>query len=463
MSQYRELTIPQLSHAFSTGEISPVDVVQETLTAAQKATALYNAFVDFDEDGALEAARESEARWRSGEARGILDGVPLPIKDTHKVKGWRGPWQGSLLEDGEEVATVDGPLVSQFRAAGAVLFGRTLACEWGWKGIGDSPRFGPARNPWNPDHTPGGSSAGAVVSVASGVTRIAGGGDGGGSIRIPANFCGVFGLKTTAHRTPTLYPMTGDMPNQGVITRTAEETAAVFDILTARYPKDSFQVPFQPLGELNRSVKGMRIGVTHDFGFPGIDPEVAAAVEQAAAVLAELGAEIVPLELDFSMYLNSLEVIWSAGFQSILGDLDDEKRAVMDPGLVEVVDRADSLSAKDLQHALMDKGRLSDAFRDVELDVDLTLSCTSLVLPPEIGSDVPVGSGMSNWFEWSGPTWISNMARRPGASIPVSLSASGLPIGVQLTGQIMGERSLLGASAVLEKEIGFDRFKKPLI
>lgn len=463
MSEYRQIPIPELSRAYQSGDISPVEVIGETLEAAHKAAELYNAFVDFDEEGALEAAKESERRWSRGEGRGVLDGVPLPIKDTHKVKGWRGPWQGSLLEDGNDVATVDGPLVSQFRSAGAVLFGRTLACEWGWKGIGDSPRFGPARNPWNPDHTPGGSSAGAVVSVASGVTRIAGGGDGGGSIRIPANFCGVFGLKTSAHRTPTIYPMTGDMPNQGVITSTAAETAAVFDILTARYPQDSFQLPFEPLGELSSSVKGMRIGLTRDFGFPGLDPEVAAAVDRAAEVLTELGATIVPVDLDFSGYLNALEVIWSAGFQSILGDLDDEKRAVMDPSLVEVVDHADSLSAKDLQRALMDKGRLSDAFRQVELDVDLTLSCTSLVLPPAIGSDVPVGSGMSNWFEWSGPTWISNMARRPGASIPVSLSKGGLPIGVQLTGPFLGERSLLSASVVLEKEAGFGKYTKPLI
>ncbi len=453
----------ELSSAYARRELSPVEVLEETLETAHRAAEAFNAFVYFDESGARASALASERRWAAGEALGILDGIPIPIKDTHEVNGWPLPRFGSFLTDGTGVGVRDAPIVSHLRTAGAALFARTLACEFGWKGIGDSPLYGAARNPWNPAHTPGGSSAGAAVSVASGVTRIAQGGDGGGSIRMPANFCGLFGLKVTAHRIASLYPSMGVLPNQGILTATAAETAAVYDVITAPYPSDSFQLPFQPIGDAEPQVAGLRIGLSLDLGFAGIDPEVSAAVSRAAEMLSSAGAEIVPLTIDLREYRRALDVIWSAGFRSQIGALNDEQRAVMDPGLVEVVDRLDEFGIMDLQRAHEDQARLSDALRVFEQDVDLILSATSLVLPPAIGEDYPERDGFASWFDWAGPTWIGNLSRRPAANIPFAFSEEGLPIGVQLMGPLFGERQILDASMALENLSGFAATPKPWV
>lgn len=461
MTSIAEMDIMTLTHAYRRGELSPVEVLEATFASAQRADDQFNAFVHFDYEGAMKAAQASTRRWAKGESISALDGVPLPIKDTHPVIGWPAPRMGSFLLPGSEVSTVDSPLVSLLRGAGAILFARTLSSELGWKGVGDNPVYGATKNPWSPAHTPGGSSAGAAVSVAAGVTRIAQGGDGGGSIRIPANFSGIFGMKPTAHRIGGGYPTMGALPNQGLLTTTARESASVYDIVTAPYEADSHQLPFAKVEPIGEGVEGMRIAHTADFGFPGIDPEVAGAVDAAAEALEIAGAIIIPVELDFTEYRSAIEPIWSLGFRSITGPLDDEKRSRMDPGLVEMVDAADQYSAMDLQSAHEAQARLSNAFREVEMNTDLVLSCTSLVQPPLVGEDYPAEGTYTHWFDWAGPTWTSNMSRRPAANIPFTLSESGLPIGVQLTGPLLGEREIFRASIALEDIACFSNHKHP--
>ena len=237
------------------------------------------------------AARESEARWQRGEPKGLLDGVPVALKDTLLTRAGR-VWSARA----RSTRTSPGPRIrrpsARLRAAGALFFGKTTTPEFGWKAVTNSPLSGITRNPWNLERTPGGSSGGSGAAVLAGICPLAVGSDAGGSIRIPAAFCGIFGLKPTFGRVAAYPPSAfGDVAHVGPMTRTVADAALMLDAIKGPDSRDWYSLPDdgiayrEQLGEV--SLKGKRIALSPTLGYAEPAPAVRAAVERAAAVFAD--------------------------------------------------------------------------------------------------------------------------------------------------------------------------------
>src|SRR5258707_5877762 len=298
MSGDRELgfmSATELLDAYRRKALSPVEATKAALARLERLEPKLNAFVLVDAEGALAAARESEARWVKGMPKGLVDGVPTTIKDIVLTKGWP-TLRGSLLSKRDQASDEDAPAVARLRGHGAVFLGKTTTPEFGWKALGDSPLTGITRHPSNLGHTPGGSSAGAASATAVGMGALAIGTDGAGSIRIPSSFTGLFGIKPTFGRVPAYPPSAfGLVSHVGPMTRTVEDGALMLSVLAGADWRDSYALPADGRDYrhgIDGGVKGLTIGFSPDLGYATVDPEVARAVAAAVQVFAELGATV---------------------------------------------------------------------------------------------------------------------------------------------------------------------------
>ena len=242
---------------------------------------------------ALEDAKASEARWTAGQPRGLLDGVPVSIKDIILTKGWP-TLRGSKTIDPKGPWNDDAPATARLREHGAVLLGKTTTPEFGWKGVTDSPLTGITRNPWNTAKTPGGSSGGAAAAVAAGMGPLAVGTDGGGSIRIPCSFTGLFGIKPSFGRVPA-WPLSpfGTVAHVGPMTRSVADAALMLNVIAQPDARDWHALPYDPrdwrMG-LDGGVADLRIAYSPDLGYAKVDPEVAALVKKAVCAYSKISA-----------------------------------------------------------------------------------------------------------------------------------------------------------------------------
>ena len=254
-----------------------------------------NAFVLYDPESALAAARASEARWQKGEPQGLLDGIPVAIKDTQLTRGWPRLVGSQAPSIPNQSWHEDAPATARLRAANAVFFGKTTTPEFGWKPTTNSPLSGVTRNPWNLERTPGGSSGGSAVALLTGVCPLAVGTDAGGSIRIPAAFSGVFGLKPTFGRV-ALYPPSafGDVSHVGPMARSVADAALMLDAMKGPDSRDWYSLPADGVVYRERlaavSMKGKRIALSPTLGYAEPSPAVRAAVEAAAQGLCRAGS-----------------------------------------------------------------------------------------------------------------------------------------------------------------------------
>ena len=283
-----------LVELYRTQALSPVEAAEALLARAEALQPKLNAFCVIDRDGALEAARAAERRWRDGEPLGPLDGVPVTIKDLVPMRGFPTRRGSRMIDPVPD--TEDGPAVARLREAGAVILGKTTTPEFGWKAIGDSPLTGITRNPWNLDRTPGGSSAGAAAACAAGIAPLHVGSDGAGSIRIPSAFTGIFGIKATFGRVPAhpASPM-GLLSNVGPMTRSVRDAALMLNMLARPDHRDPYSLPPERrmyLDGIEDGVRGWRIAYSPDLGYAKVDPEIAACVAEAAQRFEELGAHV---------------------------------------------------------------------------------------------------------------------------------------------------------------------------
>src|SRR3954447_13328892 len=237
------LSATELLELYRAKQLSPVEVMTETLHRLERYEAAFNSFVLYAPEGGMAAARASEVRWQRGEPQGLLDGIPVAIKDTQLTRGW--PRRvGSKTIDPDQPRVEDAPSTARLRAQGAVFFGKTTTPEFGWKPTTDSPLTGITRNPWNLERTPGGSSGGSAVAVLAGICPLAVGTDAGGSIRIPAAFSGVFGHKPTFGKV-AVYPASafGDVAHAGPMSRSVEDAALMLDAMKGPDPRDWYSLP----------------------------------------------------------------------------------------------------------------------------------------------------------------------------------------------------------------------------
>src|SRR3954453_5152250 len=304
-----------LVELYRTQALSPVEAAEMLLARADSLQPKLNAFCIIDRDGAIAAARAAERRWRDGEPLGPLDGVPVTVKDLVLMRGFP-PRRGSRMV-APVPDTEDGPAVARLREAGAVIIGKTTTPEFGWKAIGDSPLTGITRNPWNLERTPGGSSAGAAAACAAGIAPLHIGSDGAGSIRIPAAFTGIFGIKATFGRVPAhpASPM-GLLSNVGPMARSVRDAAAMLNVLAGADPRDPYTLPPETrdyLAGIDDGVAGLRIAYSPDLGYARVDPEIAAAVAQAARQFEALGAVVQEVRDIFPSPREALLTLWRAG------------------------------------------------------------------------------------------------------------------------------------------------------
>lgn len=265
------MTAAELVSAYTAGVLSPVEVTEAALDAIAARDGALHAFCLVDPDRALVQAKNSEARWHSGHARGLLDGVPISIKDVFLTEGWPTR-RGSTAIDPAGPWPVDSPVAARLRADGMVFLGKTTTPEIAWKAVTDSPLTGVTRNPVDPSKTPGGSSGGSAAAVAAGLGPVSVGTDGGGSIRIPASFCGIVGFKPTHGRVP-LFPASpfGPLAHAGPMTRTVDDAALLMDILSLPDPRDPTALAptittFR--GQITRDVRGITVAYSPPSGTP---------------------------------------------------------------------------------------------------------------------------------------------------------------------------------------------------
>ena len=375
----------------------------ETLARLERYEGALNAFVLYDPESALAAARASEARWQSGEPQGLLDGVPVAIKDTQLTRGWPR-LVGSRTIDPNQAWTEDAPGAARLRAAGAVFFGKTTTPEFGWKALTDSPLTGVTRNPWNLERTPGGSSGGSAAAVLAGICPLAVGTDAGGSIRIPASFCGIFGLKPTFGRVATYPPSAfGDVAHVGPMTRTVADAALMLDAMKGPDSRDWYSLPDDGISYRDRvrdgSLKGKRVALSPTLGYAEPAPAVREAVERAAAVFAELGAIVEPADPFAELPMPVFETLALAGFWASAARMTPEKVALMDPGLVAECRRGEAVTQEQYVEAVAKRAVLGAQLRQFFDRYDLLLSPTMPI--PAAYAD-PRDDGSPNPNNYSG-------------------------------------------------------------
>lgn len=450
------LSAREMTRRFAEGELSPVDVLEATLARLHAVNPALNAICLLDEPQGRRLAEESAERWRRGAPRGPLDGVPVAIKDTAHVAGW--PTRIGSHATPSAPSTEDTPGVARLREAGAVFFCKTTTPEFGWKGITHGPLTGITRNPWDTSRTPGGSSGGSAALVAAGVVSLATGGDGGGSIRIPAAFSGVFGLKPSYGMVPNLPGPMGTLAVYGGLSRDVADSALLMNVLTQPDARDSFAIPdrgLDYLDGLDGGVRGLRIAWSPDLGFPGADPAVVAGMQPAIDALKKAGADVQAVALDLSAAQPALETIWGASHAALVRDFDGAQLAALDPGLLRLVISAQAISAIQLQAAYAEMRALSQRMQSFHREYDLLLTPTVPITAFAAGVDTPDATRFPQWFDWTPLTWPFNLTRQPAASVPCGF-VEGLPIGLQIVGPMFAEPNIFRASRCVEQACATD-------
>jgi aspartyl-tRNA(Asn)/glutamyl-tRNA(Gln) amidotransferase subunit A len=444
------LSASELLEGYRKHELSPVEVTRAVLERIEKLNPVLNAFCLVSEQ-ALDQAKQSEERWLAGQPRGLLDGVPVSIKDLILTKGWPTR-RGSKTIDPKGPWDDDAPATARLREHGAVLLGKTTTPEFGWKGVTDGPLTGITRNPWNPQKTPGGSSGGATAAVAAGMGPLAVGTDGGGSIRIPCSFTGLFGLKPSFGRVPA-WPIStfGTVAHVGPITRSVADAALMLNVLSLPDARDWHALPFEARDwrtGLDRGIVDLRIAYSPDLGYAKVDPEVAAIVKEALRVFTDLGAKVEEKNPGFESPEGIFRTHWFSAAAYLVNSIPAAKRGRVDRGLLEIAEHGAKIGAADLLDAQMKRGALGARMNLFHRDYDLLVTPTLAVAAFDAGREFP--EGKTRWIDWTPFSFPFNLTQQPAASIPCGFTKSGLPVGLHLVGPKYDDALVLRAARAFE-------------
>jgi aspartyl-tRNA(Asn)/glutamyl-tRNA(Gln) amidotransferase subunit A len=437
---------------YQSREISPVEVLAATLDRIDRLDHIHNAFVVIDRQGALDDARASEERWRRGEPNGLIDGLPVTVKDLIVVRGM--PTRRGSRTTAAVPSEEDGPPVARLRRQGAVFLGKTTTSEFGWKAVTDSPLTGVTRNPWNAHFTSGGSSGGAGVAAALGLGTLHLGTDGGGSIRIPASFCGVFGFKPT-FGVISVHPHSPALSlwHQGPLTRTVPDAALMLTVMAGPDIRDWYAGPELNIDyrkQLSDGIQGFRIAYSRTLGYAKPDPNVVSVVDKAVEELAGLGAHVDEIEPSLDDPIEIMKPLWSVALALGVAPMTKEQRALIDPPILDLADPGFRLSALDYR-------RLEQARENFGRRMAMLLAQYDLLVTPQLaivafpaGHEVPPGSPMKRWWEWSPFTYPFNLTQQPAAAVPCGFTASGLPVSMQIVSAKFSDALVLRAAHAYE-------------
>jgi aspartyl-tRNA(Asn)/glutamyl-tRNA(Gln) amidotransferase subunit A len=446
------LSATELVEAFRKKTMSPVEVTAAVLERIEALNPVLNAFC-LVSDQALDEAKASEARWLAGQPKGLLDGVPVSIKDIILTRGWP-TLRGSKTIDPKGPWNDDAPATARLREHGAVLLGKTTTPEFGWKGVTDSPLTGITRNPWNHAKTPGGSSGGAAAAVAAGMGPLAVGTDGGGSIRIPCSFTGLFGIKASFGRVPA-WPLSpfGTVAHVGPITRSVADAALMLNVIALPDARDWHALPYEPRDwrmDLDQGVRDLRIAWSPNLGYARVDPEVLSIVKGSIKVFEDLGAKVEEKHPGFESPEAVFRAHWFSGAAFLLKNFSREDRAKIDPGLLEVASQGEKISAHELLEAQQKRGALGVHMNLFHRDYDLLVTPTLAVAAFDAGREFPETSGGKRWTDWTPFTYPFNLTQQPAASVPCGFTQGGLPVGLQIVGPRYADALVLRAARAFE-------------
>ena len=446
------LSATRLLALYKSKAISPVEVTRTVLAQIAKLNPSINAFCVVDPERAMQLAHESEQRWHSGSPVGALDGIPTSVKDLVLAKGWPTR-RGSLTIDPDQAWEDDGPPVARMREQGAIIMGKTTTPEFGWKGVTDSALTGITRNPWNHAMTPGGSSGGAAAAAALGMGPLHLATDGGGSIRIPAAFCGVFGFKSSWGLVP-VHPHSPALTlwHQGPITRTVEDAALLQSVIARPDARDWYQLPENSIdyvSQLNQGVKGWRIAYSPDLGYADVDPRIATAIEKQLQVFRDLGAQVEIIDLKLDDPISIMRPLWAVALALAIEPMSAEKRALVEPAMLELAQPGFELSALDYRKLEKEREALGRRLNNLTETYDLLITPQMPITAFEAGYEVPPGGSRKRWWEWSPFTYPFTLSQQPTATVHRGF-INGLPIAMQLVGAKFSDAKVLQAARAYE-------------
>lgn len=426
----------QLRQQFESGAASPLEATRAALERIERYNAAVNAYVLVDWEGAERAAMAATRRWQEGSPLSPIDGVPVSLKDLTESVGL--PARKGSLTVSKAPCERDSPPARHLREAGAVILGKTNTPEFGWKAITDNRIYGATANPWDTRLTSGGSSGGAAVAAALNMGVLHQGGDSGGSIRIPAAFCGVYGFKPTFGWVPE-WPRAKEasLSHLGPLTRTPADAARMLNIIGRYDYRDPYALRGQPKDwgeELGKDIRGVRIAFSPTLGYARVEPEVAAEVRLAAQRLESLGAVVEEVDPELDSPISIFNTLWFTASLAVYREHSEEQRELLDPGLVADARRAERLTALDMFYAQEERARLIERLEHFNQRYQLVMTPAVAVRPFPLCHDVPPGSGMRDWAEWAPFSYPFNLSQQPAASIPCGFTPDGLPVGFQLAG-----------------------------
>lgn len=459
MKDFGKMTAVELSGLYRRGEVSPVEIVDDLFERLERSGPALNAFCAFDRRAAREAAGQSASRWRDGAPKSPIDGIPVSIKDNIAVAGMPTLFGSCATERGRAFLP-DSPSASRLREAGAVIFGKTTLPDFAHKIVTDSPLTGITRNPWNLDHTPGGSSGGAAAAVAAGLGPLALGTDGGGSIRIPAAFTGLFGFKPSFGRVP--HSPRGAfalLSHVGPMTRTVGDALLMMNVVTRSDSRDWYALPAQKSAQGDapaRGLAGARVAYSPTLGLaaPTIDPEIHRLMKNAANKLADLGAIVEqadPPHIDQCLHVS--RVMWTS-FSARLARSLGERRIHLDPSLEALARKGEALAKDAFLEALLMRGELGakiNAFFESYRFVLCPTFHRAAIPLAEIDPRDPPTPTFTSWC---------NLLGLPAANLFCGFTRDGLPVGLQIVGPQYRDFEVLDVSAAVEAAMGTSGYPK---
>jgi len=452
-----EMTISELAPKIKARKISPVELTRSVLDRIDALDPILNAYITVDSEGALKAARTAERQIARGKYLGPLHGIPISLKDLYQTKGLRTTAGSKILHDW--VPDADATAVSNLRAAGAIIVGKTNLHEFAFGATTQNPHFGGTRNPYNTDRIPGGSSGGSAAALAADMCIASTGSDTGGSIRTPSALCGTVGLKPTYGRVSLhgIVPLAWSLDHVGPMTKCVRDAALMLSAMAGHDQKDPASARERVPGfarMLKDDVKKLRIGIEPSFCFGGVDGEVADSLKSALTLFEKLGARIVEVSLpnvELTSVIESIIITTEPAayhednLRNRPADFGDDVRALLEAGAG--FPAIHYLKAQRLRSIIQKE--FAAAFRRIDI---FALPGAAVTAPPIGATTVSVGGMQTDLgmalLRFPCP---SNLTGLPAISIPCGLDSDGLPMGLQLVGKAFDEATILRAAFVFEK------------
>ena len=449
----------ELVDRLASNEISPLDLVDALEKRIEDVNPHLNALPTLCFDRAREHAQS--LMQLSMEERGLLCGLPVPVKDLSEVSGVRTTYGSPIFKD--NVPERSSALVEVLESEGGIVYAKSNTPEFGAGASTFNEVFGRTRNPWNTAHSPAGSSGGAASALASGMAWVAHGSDMGGSLRNPASFCGVVGLRPSPGRvpsTPSASPY-DTLAVEGPMARNVEDVALLLDALARCHPDDPLSFASVP-GEFSWHVrernKPLRVAYSADLGVTPVDPQVAATCAIAAARFEEAGIGIEKASPDFSGAEEVFQTLRAYNFALGLAPLLEEHRDKLKPDVIWNIEKGLALSVEDVMKADRERRRIRENLVTFFDTYDLLL-CPATIVPP-FAADVRYveecnGTTFENYIQWLAIAYAVTITSCPALSLPCGFTSAGLPVGLQMVGRPRGEGPLLAAAAILDDILGY--------